>query len=231
MRELGGEDLERFAPVERCFDWETLTLAELALGRPEAADGWARRAEADAERLELHLATALARRARAAVQLATGDAEGAAVAAEASMVAGAAAGAPLQVAYSRAMLGRALAAAGDRTGAIAVLREAEQELDAFGSLRPRDETRRELRKLGARAESRGPRAAGDSGLEALSRREAEVAEMVCDRMTNREIAAALFLSEKTVETHVRHVFHKLGVSSRVAVARQVEQARRAGTGG
>ena len=36
MRELGGEDLERFAPVERCFDWETLTLAELALGRHEA---------------------------------------------------------------------------------------------------------------------------------------------------------------------------------------------------
>ncbi len=98
-------------------------------------------------------------------------------------------------------------------------------------MRSRDEARRDLRRLGDRAESRGPRAAGESGLPALSRREAEIAEMVCDRHTNREIAAALFLSEKTVETHVRHVFHKLGVSSRVAVARQVEQARRAADAG
>ena len=76
---------------------------------------------------------------------------------------------------------------------------AEQEHGAAGSVRSRDEARRDLRRLGARAESRGPRAAGESGLPALSRREAEIAEMVCDRHTNREIAAALFLSEKTVE--------------------------------
>ena len=231
MRELGGEDLERFAPVERCFDWEILALAELALGRHERADALARRAEADAERLGLQLAAALARRTRACVQLATGDAAGAAASAQASLDAAGRVGAALQIAYSRALLGRALAAAGDRTRAIAVLRKAEQELDASGSVRPRDEARRELRRLGARAESRGPRAAGESGLDALSRRESEIAGMLCDRFTNREIAAALFLSEKTVETHVRHVFHKLGVSSRVAVARQVEQARRGADGG
>ena len=47
--------------------------------------------------------------------------------------------------------------------AIAALREAERELDACGSVRVRDELRRELRKLGARAEPRGPAAAGESG--------------------------------------------------------------------
>ena len=45
-----------------------------------------------------------------------------------------------------------------------------------------------------------------------------------DRKTNPEIAAALFLSRKTVEAHLRNVFHKLDVSSRVEVARAVEQS-------
>jgi DNA-binding NarL/FixJ family response regulator len=44
-------------------------------------------------------------------------------------------------------------------------------------------------------------------------------------MTNREIAAALFLSDKTIESHVRNIFMKLGVSSRVDVAKTVERER------
>ena len=118
-----------------------------------------------------------------------------------------------------------LAAAGEREQAIAVLREAEQELDACGSVRVRDEMRRELRRLGARAEPRGP-AAGDSGIDSLTKRELEIAGLVTDRMTNREIATALFLSDKTIESHIRNIFHKLGVSSRVDVARAVERERR-----
>jgi DNA-binding NarL/FixJ family response regulator len=42
---------------------------------------------------------------------------------------------------------------------------------------------------------------------------------------NREIAAALYLSEKTVETHLSRIFVKLGVANRAAVARLVERAR------
>ena len=45
-----------------------------------------------------------------------------------------------------------------------------------------------------------------------------------DRKTNAEIAAALFLSQKTVESHIRNLFHKLNMSSRVEVARAVERA-------
>ena len=122
----------------------------------------------------------------------------------------------------RQLLGRALAGAGERAEAIAELREAERELDGCGSLRERDAVRRELRKLGARREARGP-AAGETGVASLTKREREIADLVTDRLTNKEIAAKLFLSEKTIESHLRNIFFKLGAASRVDVARAVER--------
>ena len=49
---------------------------------------------------------------------------------------------------------------------------------------------------------------------------------VTDRLTNPQIADKLFLSKKTVESHIRNLFVKLGASSRVEVARIVERDRR-----
>jgi DNA-binding NarL/FixJ family response regulator len=226
MWEVGGEEMQNWFPVERCFNWENVALAELALGNGEAAAAIASRAERAAAQVDLRLPTALAARTRAAVQLAGGDPAGAAQAAEESIAAGQAIGAGLQVAYSRSMLGRALAATGERPRAVEVLRQAERELDAYGSVRMRDEARRELRKLGARAEVRGPAAAEDSGVGSLTQREREICELITERMTNKQIAAQLFLSEKTIESHIRNVFHKLGASSRVDVARAIERDRR-----
>ena len=225
LLELGGENVARTMPVERCFDWESLTLAELAVGDVDAADAYARRAEQDAAQLALKLPSALAGRARAAVLLARGEPLEASRVAHESAEAAGSVGANLQAAFSRGLEGRALAAGGDRLEAIAALRRAERELDACGSVRVRDELRRELRRLGARAEPRGPAAPGDSGIDALSKRELEIAGLVTDRLTNREIAAALYLSDKTIESHLRNIFHKLGVTSRVEVARAVERER------
>jgi DNA-binding NarL/FixJ family response regulator len=45
-----------------------------------------------------------------------------------------------------------------------------------------------------------------------------------DRKTNTQIAAELYLSKKTVETHLRNIFRKVDVSSRVELARAVERA-------
>jgi len=53
-----------------------------------------------------------------------------------------------------------------------------------------------------------------------------VARLVVDRKTNPQIAAELFLSPKTVETHLRNIFGKVGVSSRVGLARVIERANR-----
>ena len=66
-----------------------------------------------------------------------------------------------------------------------------------------------------------------TGIETLTERELQVARLVVDRKTNSEIAAELFLSQKTVETHLRNIFRKIDVSSRVALARAVERADRA----
>jgi DNA-binding NarL/FixJ family response regulator len=198
---------------------------ELAVGNADAADAYARIAEEDAAQLGLQLPAALAGRARAAVLLAAGEPSEAARVAARSADEAAAVGAMLHAAFAHSLQGRALAAAGERTEAIAMLRQAERELDACGSVRARDEMRRELRRLGARAEPRGPSTSG-TGVASLTKRELEIATLVTDRKTNREIAVALFLSEKTIESHMRSIFNKLGVSSRVEVARAVERDRR-----
>jgi DNA-binding NarL/FixJ family response regulator len=52
----------------------------------------------------------------------------------------------------------------------------------------------------------------------------QIARLVVDRLTNAEIAAELFLSLKTIETHMHNMFNKLNVSSRVELARAVERA-------
>ena len=193
MRALGSEEIEFAVPVERCFDWELLALAELEAGNPEAAASHAERAASLADGLDLHLPSGLAARTRAAVLLAGGDPEAAVEPARAGVERTLAAGADLQAAYSRNLLGRVLAESGRRDEAIAELREAERRLDAFGSERERDAARRELRKLGVRREARGP-AAGETGLDSLTKREAEIADLVTDRKTNKEMAAELFLS-------------------------------------
>jgi DNA-binding CsgD family transcriptional regulator len=211
----GGADLPLMNAWHGCISFEALTRVELASGSRDAADEWARRAEAlDTSRSPL--AAAMALRARARVMLADGAADEAIAKSHRAAHIEGEVGAPIAAAQSRIVEAQALASVDRRDEAIALLQRAETELTAGGAVRYADEAARELRRLGRRVTRTGRGAsAGDAGLTA---RELEIARLVTAGKTNREIAAELFLSEKTVETHLSHAFAKLAVSSRAALA-------------
>ncbi|HKC18062.1 MAG TPA: helix-turn-helix transcriptional regulator, partial [Candidatus Dormibacteraeota bacterium] len=62
----------------------------------------------------------------------------------------------------------------------------------------------------------------------LSKREHEVALLLASGLSNREIAARLYLSERTVDNHVHHILAKLGFDSRVQIATWVSAGRAQG---
>jgi DNA-binding CsgD family transcriptional regulator len=223
----GGDELPLIPSCWRTAAFELLTRAWLAAGRPDEAERAAARAESTAEALGLRMPAAMAERARAAIALHSGDVSSAADLALASAAAAEEVGAVVEAALSRLIAGRALAAAGEKERAASELERAAAAFDACGAVARRDAAERELGKLGRRTHRRTRRGkAGGPALQSLTERELEVARLIVDRKTNSQIAAELFLSPKTVETHVRHLFEKLGVSSRVEVARLVERGDR-----
>ncbi len=223
---VGGEDIPLLAGSWRATYFELLTRCWLDLGRLEKAREAAERVRAQADEQGVQLSGLMADRAGAAVALADGKPDVGADLALSAVARSEKIGARVHAATSRALAGRALAAAGRTGEAIAELERAADEFDALGASRYRDQAESQLRKLGYTAHRRTVRGKLDgSGVELLTGRELEVAELVRDRRTNREIAEALFLSLKTVEAHMRNIFHKLGVSSRGEVAQLLAQTR------
>jgi DNA-binding CsgD family transcriptional regulator len=102
-------------------------------------------------------------------------------------------------------------AGGDEPAAV---RRAITVLDRLGAIPAAAYARRRLRELGVASVPRGPRPSTSANPAGLSGREQEVLALVATGLSNAQIAARLFLSEKTVERHLGGIFAKLDVASR-----------------
>ena len=232
LERAGGDELTLIPGGWRAYCLELLTRCQLALDRRREADEAARRAEEMAASIRLPLAAAWADRAAAAVSLGSGDTARAIERALDSATKADGVGAPIEAALSRTLAGRALAEAGLTERAVAELQQAAATLDDCGAVRYRERAELELGKLGHRTHRRTrPGRADGFGLDSLTERELQVAWLVVDRRTNPEIATELCLSQKTVETHLRNIFNKMGVGTRVALARAVERSDRTPSAG
>lgn len=119
----------------------------------------------------------------------------------------------LQHARALVELGAALRRSNRRREARAPLREGLDLAQRCGADALVERARTELTATGAR-----PRKVVLSGVESLTPSELRVAQMAAAGMTNREIAQSLFVTQKTVETHLRHTYQKLDVARRTDLA-------------
>jgi DNA-binding CsgD family transcriptional regulator len=213
LAHAGGEGLAAIEPAFRVHWYEVLLRAELARGRLEAAAAWLDRAERLTARFPLPGRSAEVGRGRAELALAEGFPDRAATLAEEAARGFSECDQPLDAARAELVAARALTRSADPE-AEARLRRAREQLASCGAAGYVREAERELRRL-----------VDSGGLTALSRREREVAELVATGATNRQIAARLVLSERTVERHLARIFAKLGISSRAALAAAVERGR------
>jgi DNA-binding CsgD family transcriptional regulator/uncharacterized protein HemY len=138
-------------------------------------------------------------------------ADGAAGLLESAAAAYGALGLPLEAARARLDLARVLAA-GRPAVAVAEARAALRIFQSLPAARDADAAAALLRRLGVRGHS-GPRAGGT-----LTAREQEVTELLCQGLSNSEVAARLYVSLRTAEHHVSNILAKLGVRSRAEVA-------------
>jgi ATP/maltotriose-dependent transcriptional regulator MalT len=116
---------------------------------------------------------------------------------------------PLELARTQIELGASLRRAGSRREAREPLRAALDSCVQMGAKPDAKRAQEELAATGAR-----PRSLVQSGIESLTPSEYRVAQLAADGMTNREVAQSLFVTTKTVETHLGHVYAKLKIAGR-----------------
>ena len=184
--------------------------ALLEVGRVEDAvtrlDAW----EADARRLERAWLLARATRCRGLVAAARGEIEAAVTLLEAAVAQHEAVGDPFSRARALLELGVTRRRARQKRAAREAVEAAVAGFEELGSAGWAERAQRELGSIGGRTRS-----------DDLTPAEQRVADLVAKGRTNAEVAAALFLAERTVASHLTRVYAKLGVRSRTELARRL----------
>jgi DNA-binding CsgD family transcriptional regulator len=230
--EADGQAGQAYAVLAGCWDWcarhghaleyrvlgPDLTRLALASGDPERARAVAAAVTGLAARNQVSSLAGAALRCRGLVG---DDAETLAAAARAYQPGTR----PLELAGACEDAGAAYARHGYPDRARPLLEQAlalYERLDAG-----RDLARAEavLRGAGLRRGRRGPRGRPASGWASLTPAEQAVADLVADGLTNPQIGARLYISRRTVQTHLVHVFAKLDIASRAQLAAQVTRHR------
>jgi DNA-binding CsgD family transcriptional regulator len=196
-------------PAQR-LELGDLLEALIAVGDLDEADAVLARWQERAATLDRAWALAILGRGRALVLAARGDLEGAFASFERALAEHARSTDPFQHARTLLAFGRTQRRAKKRGAARTTLEDALARFERLGAPLWAEHARAELARIGGRAPSR----------DELTEAESRIATLVADGRTNREVAAALFLTVHSVETALTRIYRKLGVRSRAELARQ-----------
>lgn len=226
--EEGGPRLQRLL---RAWQPSLLALASgaaLRCGDIEAAHDWARTGEAVAERLGLPLQQQHVRRARAALHAAEGEHRLAAGLFHEAAESFRRAGLPVEHAWTLVTGAPSAHAAHGSRQALEWLDMAAKAAGDCGAQRLREEAARARTLLPASCAATGTAVATAQDASAratvalLTEREREIAELAAGGKRTKEIAEQLFVSTRTVETHLGRIYRKLDIPSRAALPRALD---------
>ncbi|MET9676091.1 AAA family ATPase [Streptomyces sp. NPDC006482] len=214
----GGDDLRGLQPSMRPLLSELLVTAALSTGDVPSASAWSERAHREAERLGLPVQRASAMRSAAQLALHHGDAVRAATLLSEAAAECARSGAVFWEARSLLLAAPAMTAAGFGARGAAMWKQGHRLATGGGA-----GLLVGLAEMTRPSVPRTPPAA-PPWLASLTVREREIAELVAEGLTNQAIATRLYLSPRTVETHLSRVFRKTEVATRSGLAARMARS-------
>ncbi|WP_079142001.1 LuxR C-terminal-related transcriptional regulator [Streptomyces sp. LUP30] len=219
----GGPGLPRLTAWRKPRWCDALSQASLAVGDRASVEHYAELAEQCLEQLPSPGRRGFALRARMRAHAAAGETEAALRQALEAVSDFSLGGERVEACVTLLSAAELSLDAGRTDGVADWLDGAGVLADQCGSARLRGEVTRWRTRLAACAGTGGP-------LPALTAREREIASLVSTGMTNIRVAERLFLSVRTVETHLGQVYRKLGVSNRTSLTRMMMNDTASGSG-